>query len=992
MARLDPSCALVLWDERLSYDDRAANTAASLTSDYTEAELRPGLPVRAGRLLAQVSGTQTADAAVKVSTAYPGVPGRTGVRVLASPDGGTSYLGHLRETDIRRWQMHPDAVGSGSETFGATAAVCTSTGRPIVVYGSDDDTVVSYYDGSTWQSATGDFAGNGYAEEGCAIAVDPITGLLVLVTVDASDNLRTWHSDDDGETWTLISNTDPGLSSTGGGRAALAATRGGLVLLVQRDGTNGDVDQFASSDLGSVWTQVDTASTEGLGWALVVQDGTIFSFSYDASTSAVQMTRTVSPYESILDATEVAIDTSGLTVAGITAWADAAGVLYCVVADGSSSGIFVGLSSTDGGVTWASNGISWASGASNSGPRKLAGAHTPYGAIVACTGESPSNPTQDGSGHVLWLGGWEQIEWAQTTESAFAPGVGIDGTLWLPFSGPAAGDYTVTGAGSATLGANGWALSGEQVATLTDGDAPLHIFEVDAVTGGSLTSLDIGFRVTWSGTELIVRMSTVGFRLYDSVDGSVIDTVATSLAARTQFVVTESALYYRATGDKSWTKVTYTLVSGTPGGSRDTEHAFGNFAGSTSSRWYAAGCSSATYRDGANGARAGKATPCFLPDEVGVPALLTLYDGPGIAGETATVEPRSSYTVEHLDPVLHPSPDVRWRSTTDGPEHVTWDLGDESELGRAVALVVTGASLRQVALEYWSGSAWVTGGTLDLATGLSGLSYTAAGDVLEPASGTSSAGRYIQPGELVGGYLIVSGSPNTTHRIVANGGGVWADGSAMPPWIRVEDATGLGSSGTCAIVAPGGVMLVYASSSVSARYWRVRFPAQDCPDDVLEAGTIWAGRVVVPGAPPDWTWTDDEEPNVQRATSPYGTSRAREIGPTRRTWTWGWADGGTDLYPLRAASASMDFVGPSGGRPMTAAEDVWWTLRDVLRSHQARPVCALRTVPASGTTITDPTLWLYGYLDGSVAARGVVGTEGEDELVRVSSLSIVEQV
>ena len=191
------------------------------------------------------------------------------------------------------------------------------------------------------------------------------------------------------------------------------------------------------------------------------------------------------------------------------------------------------------------------------------------------------------------------------------------------------------------------------------------------------------------------------------------------------------------------------------------------------------------------------------------------------------------------------------------------------------------------------------------------------------------------------------------------------------------------------IVAPGGVMVVSPSTTISARYWRIRFPSsQTCPGDVFEAGVAWLGRLVPFGAAPDWTWTDTTTPNVSRSISPYGTARARRVGPPGRAWTMSWGEGAS-LRALRSAvAADIDGVGVSGGQGIAAAEDAWWVLRGAVETHQALPVVALRSVPADGVTVTDPTLWLYGYLEGSAAARGVVGTEGIDELIRLESITV----
>ena len=985
MARIDPTCALVLYDERLRVSLAMPDDGATISSDYTEDEPRPGLPARLGRLVAQVSGAQTAPVSLRVSSRYPGLPGRTGARALASTDGGTTWLGHQAETHPRYWDMHPLAEGGGGDAYTTTAALCTASGRPIVCIGGDADTVVSYWTGTAWTSiTTGDIATTPHAEAGAALAQDPLTDLVILVTVDASDVVRTWHSDDEGASWSLVATSEPALTSTDGGRAAMVATRDGLTLLVQRGGTSGHVAHLASADLGITWTVVDTATSEGLGWALVAVEEVIYSFSFSPSTSAIQMTRTGSPYESIPDASTTAI-TSLSDLVAVTAWADRTGVLHCLVCDNVSGveGSMSDVVSYDGGITWETLPWSWASLGASAGPRRMAGCHTPYGALVVSLGASPADPDQDASGHLMWLGGWSSSEWDAGV--VYAPGVGVSGVLWLPFSQPGASGYTVTGTGSAALSKAGWTAAGDYQATLSAATAEAHFFDMQVLSGGSLTSLDLGMRITWTSTELVVRLTTTGFRVYDAVGASVLGTVSYDTTQRFQMLITQDKLRYRRPTDLAWTELPLTLSTGTPGGSRSTEHVFGGYTAGVSARWYGAGCCSTDILEGED-SLGGHAAPCYLPTAVGLPSVLTLLDGPGVPGDEVTVQPRAVYSLQHLDPIEHPSPSTRWRSTqAASAEHVAWDLGAEQSLGKAFALVVQGA-VRQVRIGYYSGGSWTTAGTLDLATGLTGLSYTLVGSDLYPAAGTSSAARYIQPGELVGGYVIVSGTPNVCRRIVANGGGLWEDGSSIAPWVRLEDASSLPSSGTVALVAPGGAMVLSPATVQAHRYWRIRVPAQDVPDDQYELGTAWIGRLLPMGAPPDWSWTEEHEPAVQRSTDRYGTTRQQALGPPRRTWTWGWGDG---VMPGRMRlGTDVNGVGLTGGLQIVGEEDVWWSLRDALQTHQALPVCGLRTVPASGSTVTDPTQWLYGYLDGSLSVRGAIADEGAETLLRVDALTI----
>ena len=47
-------------------------------------------------------------------------------------------------------------------------------------------------------------------------------------------------------------------------------------------------------------------------------------------------------------------------------------------------------------------------------------------------------------------------------------------------------------------------------------------------------------------------------------------------------------------------------------------------------------------------------------------------------------------------------------------------------------------------------------------------------------------------------------------------------------------------------------------------------------------------------------------------------------------------------------------------------------------------------IPSQTETITDPSLYLFGLIEGTVQAAQVVGDEGVDEYVRVESLTVTE--
>jgi hypothetical protein len=102
---------------------------------------------------------------------------------------------------------------------------------------------------------------------------------------------------------------------------------------------------------------------------------------------------------------------------------------------------------------------------------------------------------------------------------------------------------------------------------------------------------------------------------------------------------------------------------------------------------------------------------------------------------------------------------------------------------------------------------------------------------------------------------------------------------------------------------------------------------------------------------------------------------------------------GVDLRSLREAGTTTEvpYVGPATSVG-TAYQDVPWLLEGLLELAEsgAVPVVAIAALPDAGTTLLDPSLYLYGRLDSSVRQDQWAGTEGESEVVRVAELVVSE--
>ena len=126
---------------------------------------------------------------------------------------------------------------------------------------------------------------------------------------------------------------------------------------------------------------------------------------------------------------------------------------------------------------------------------------------------------------------------------------------------------------------------------------------------------------------------------------------------------------------------------------------------------------------------------------------------------------------------------------------------------------------------------------------------------------------------------------------------------------------------------------------------------------------------------------------------PYGTEYREQRGPEARTYTVGFADG----VKMQHTRESLDvaYIGSSavGASALAGRDDVLGQLVGLLRESEgfSAPSMLLAEVPdASGVTVTDPTLWVYGYLTGTVQANHVTGDENSREFYRIEQLQLVE--
>ncbi len=1032
-------------------DDLAVNDGSATGSSYTQAGSRPGVSVpedSTSRLVPVISGALGQD--VEIVTLRSGTP------ALADIACEVGYrLADGADLTTRGWTApnwvsgawHALVLGATPQA-GGDIVTCPGSQKVVacLVYssrvyvrtydpGADPETAwtaaVQVYDGTT--------GGLDAPESACLVAL-PSGRLLLLVGI-SSIRSKAYRSDDDGATWSLHSEHpwEPQTVS----RARMAHANGSICLV-------SDGYQHASSDdLGSLDKIVDNTSV-GSDVSIVAHPSGSFVMGYVRTADSYPCVRILpTAYSAYTDATAIVIEEDA--VADMTLCADPDGLIWAYVTDAATPGLVRVHYSLDGGQTWTAMLYEALDICTTNADyvHRLAATHAAGATYLLCDPVG-STSTADATMCVR-LGGWETVttrpgySWAHLYRRLGSGTV----ASYLGFERPDnTGKWTrnATGAPAESNVADGWFIStatgGTDTVTYAQTFSDYYVTTEAGLrldSGGSATADEVYIQQRVAdGTndfKLKVRFYTSGGNTWintrdpnagGSADKGNDDTgVATGNMVRARLhieldpnSVTAATGYVWVTGanDPVWTLAwtgSLTNDTGSPSANGQIIFGHGSTPASTTaeSSWsyVSAGTTGTTGNIGAGIAgvstygAAGRPIGSLpvplhpeLEDSDGNVPWLSIASGPGALGEVCAVDRDYDFPVENILPTVSPSPDERWRSTSTAAQTIAWDAGDETWIGDSVALVAAGTNFRTADLDYHNGAAWVTAGSLDLATGFTGLDYSLSGDALIPGNSTTSGSRYVHEGELKGGYVVLEtggGAGTAAFRIRWNTAGSWVSSGTGTPRVRIlldGDLSSVDATGQCDVVWPGGVLVVHAAAILRARRWRVVIDgSQVVPDAYYTAGCLVPMSIRAFGRAPDWGWSRSVDPQSETRTSRYGTTRTRKLGPPAEVWSMAWTSG-TTLYDLRN-TASPDYVGSSVGLPLTAAEDVGWLLQGILdlSDSGAVPVVSLAAIPdASGTTVTDPSLWMLGRLESSVRMEHVQGDEGEGEVYRISQIDV----
>jgi len=1015
-------------DPRLIWTERDTTLLS-----FTEANPRPGSVVSStatAALLPAIVGGQ--DTGIDVRVQKSGMPGIVlgAARVLHRADGATYWRGHTTAVPVA-WAALVDHTANGG-FFDATRI--DATGKAVVVT-AHEETASSPAECHVWSPATRawvtttiDANADEVLMRAVAVAAIPGGRLVALVQSGAyaADVVDAWVSSDDGATWTVQSeDVFDAVSTAGAGqrdRMSMVWTGVDLLCLAwSYTPTTVTIRQYASSDYGATWTNVQATSwTEAATvptdiTLVMLMDGRI-GLVYLGTSNNIFGRIVGAAWDPFEDADEVLVQAS------------ACSALAAAVDEDGSVLLAYTLTSTGRTHVVALSDFAAASASNRTVQEALPiGSSTDFidnMILVSASGRSflVHEATSDSASYnntiqAHELGGWSEFELDLSSP------VLCTSVTELPYN---------LGANWSRVGSFGtWALSDNFTQltgtaggvdyvehALTDSRDVVWMGEVLQVSGGdpldgtSHVQLICSDNATTSYiTALWFDAATDAIVWRDQVAGSTIVTVThdwsvdgyIALMMVIEYSTGTGHLWYRRADEETWTRAAApaTLLSG---GALASVARFG--AG-------AAGVHVVRYRGGFVDARPVGTLLRLGTDMLGkrigsypypVPEIgpdtqigrLGLLSGPGFLGETYDVDPVADRPLSALYYEVAPSPwRAVWRASGEAEAIVAaWDLTVETER-RSIALVAINCNFPSLVLEGWTGAAWATIYTLSMVVGqgFSAADYVQVGDTIYPSvAGATSGQRPLWEGELAGGWVVLDGGEYRKIRW-NTGGPMDAGAHASTPKARIflDGCTGgEAASGACTLYHHSAVAVVHDVASTYTKL-RIRIPAATTVDGYFTAGTIAVLDLAVAGQRHGRGWTRGRARNATSREDAGGTSYVRRTGRAPRTETVSWQDG-VDLTALRAQTPA--YLAADSGSPLAAVGDVPFFVDGLLERVKSGevPVLALPSIPNTSTTITDPSLWLWGRITSDVQLTHVLGEAGDDEVYRVSSVTVEELV
>lgn len=349
--------------------------------------------------------------------------------------------------------------------------------------------------------------------------------------------------------------------------------------------------------------------------------------------------------------------------------------------------------------------------------------------------------------------------------------------------------------------------------------------------------------------------------------------------------------------------------------------------------------------------------------------------------------------------VTSPDPGLAWSSGTLTSETLTVTLATPIP-GPLVGVVLRGLVSEAILVEVQNtAGAWSTVSASG-ANEIGGMNADRRSSTYTPRAGGASTPIW-RENELAGCWLHFD---DEVHPITDNRGGRWSSAAtSAQPHIRTDSTDGITATNGAISIYPRDVM-VLADIGIGATMAAVRvtFAAatHGWPDNsAWGCARVLAGGVVVLGDDPDWARARRTSVPVSTVTLPSGRVRPRATLPARREVDVAWTDG-VDTMAQAVEASAPDWIGvATGADPMGDVGSTPYTLEGLLSRIQGEAGEVVLVRVGVGDLTDGGTLllrrrheFLHGRITSVVSLDAAQGEEDADQIVRVGTLTVREEV
>lgn len=442
-----------------------------------------------------------------------------------------------------------------------------------------------------------------------------------------------------------------------------------------------------------------------------------------------------------------------------------------------------------------------------------------------------------------------------------------------------------------------------------------------------------------------------------------------------------------------------------------SEVSWGHFANTTSTTgWLYFGYNfwSGTWREGSTSPFASAWTNADIrganiglqPRYIASGVLLAATRGPAEIGDTWTCEALYDYSIDNLHPLTVASPAQVWRATGTAESRVVWQwsLAGYAQRWRnaTLAIGVFNTNVRTLYLEGYNGATWDTIATIDGATGLTGLGYTAAEGGLAVNTGSPAATRYFWYDEFAGATVKMTDGVSTSYLVLeGNTEGEWRDSAEVKKPILYADGftAAVPTIGTLDIYPQNFVHIQHNVTGANWRFIRIRVASQSTSASYHQIGTLAVTAVAAFGARYSFGWAVDLRAGAELLERPSGVTRSNVLGPPAREFTIAWDDAVLEADVL-ASSPSPGYVrGAAAGSIVGSRNDTLFLAQYLARAANGpdTPMLWLPRIPNTSQTLNNPEDFALVRVVSPVRKDNVRGRAASGMMSRIATVTLREE-